>query len=286
MKKTILTAVLGLGLMASAGCGSSTGGGGDSFNPAGAQTQTAPDPGFYVQGSLPQGNLFLYLEPGNAPEVDGTGVIARGPNPATADLQPVSVRGTRIGSNLCVQLFPDDAAQNVESMLLAGVIGGEGSLSQPGQSPADLPVSLSQPQKKSVSPRFLDGALPERYSVECNFKDNDDVERNTNIDMTISSVRSGTFDGTYTSTVPFGPIQQESSGTVQARRYPGSDIVNFYLYNSRGQSATFVCHAPQDATQNRVVLDNDSNVVVSSNNPNFYRFGLVRYLVFGTLEVR
>jgi len=280
----MLAGVVGLSLVAGCGSAGSVGGGNVGLNPVTAQPQAPSSPSLAVNGSFAEGKVYMDLETGDGPEVDGTGVIARGPGTAQADLQPVAVRGTRIGSELCLQLFADDASPNSEPMMIAGTIGGEASLWQPGQAREGVPLTLTIPQKDSVSPRWLEGPFPEHYRVQAQFRDNDELLRRAIIDVTLNTNVNNVKSGSFTTTVPFGPIKEESSGTAEVFRYQESDVWNIYLYTSHGGAARFCFYGPRNTAQEQVQLDDSSFVVVSTKSPDKYSIGLPSMLQNATLE--
>jgi hypothetical protein len=239
-----------------------------------------------VNGSFEQGSLSLYLENGKGSEVAGDGVILRGPE-AAPDILPVVAQGTLAGDELVLQLFDDDFGAR-EGKLLAGTVGGEGSLSQPGDTPAILPVTLSRASKVEVSPRWVQAnQLPEQYIIKFKFQDNDKVVRDCTVEVNLDDLDpSGNYvNGTYTSSVPFGPINGTTTGTVLTQRINGRRAICFELFNASPSRLTgalwFV--APTDPGTRQVNLDDSSKVFISGGTTS--RYGVESYIQGqGTVE--
>jgi len=269
------------------GCGSSASNGGSAavgpFNPATAQTASQAA-GYFVDGTSPQGSVYMYLERGAGSDVGGTGLISRGTG-GSATLQAVAAQGTQIGDNLVVLLYPEDAAPG-DDMLLAGTVGGQGSLSVRGQSAGAWSVQLSSPAKSGVSTRWLT-TIPEKYEVECRFIDNSgtDVFCTINIDIGGTNGGRGPYYGTYTSSRPFGPIEQKTSGTVEAQNFGGN--LSMVLFTDQGVAARLVFKAPENLATPRTLLDSGSSTIITSGNPNVDRFGVMQNIqAGGTIEVK
>jgi len=130
-----------------AGCGASeTSFNSPSLNPAIAQTQPGAQSGsFDVMGRFEGGTFCATLTPGRLPEqVLGEGVVVRGPESAP-DIQPVSITGTRIGSELALDLAPQDPDPNSPDMFVMGTMGGDATLAEEASPPRGQRMSLSGP---------------------------------------------------------------------------------------------------------------------------------------------
>ena len=249
-----------------AGCGQSS-----NFAPAVAQTAataTSTAQARSFSATLADGSELQTWLDQRGESLEGHALLRRG-----QDLQPFEVSGRAVGTNVALNLYPDDASLTTDALQFSGNVGQAGTLFDTGTEESQSVVLRENIE--TVRGRLLDGrptqaAGPEVYTFRCNGAARKKGRRQTvnfSVQFTHYDRDRLTYVGTWSSDQPIGQ-DGASSGVAYgyssgASRPAGSTdsfmtVVN--LMPPTGYGAYLAYLSPADALGASSDLDPDSTL--------------------------